>query len=89
MKITVQEKKIIREYFLEKEYGFNFEDNVCYLDSHNRHLLLYKGDRYGYLSPDVWVIEYESGFVDKFDSLDLAIKAGRDYFDFYWDKKVE
>lgn len=89
MEIINIEKKIIREYFEEKEYGVEFEDNVCYLDSHNRHLMLYRGDCCGSFPHFIWVLEYESGLVDKFDTLGEAIRIGRDYFDFYWDKKVE
>lgn len=87
--ITKDEQIIIKKFFEEKEYGFEYENDICYLDSHNRHLMLYKGDRFGFHSSDVWVIEYESGLTDQFVSLSEAINNGRNYFDFYWDKKVD
>lgn len=70
------ELEFIRTIF--KDYAVEYEDDVVYIDSHNRAIKIYKTDSY--------VIEWESGFIDKYLTLDECIKVGVDYLDFYWDK---
>lgn len=65
-------RKIFKDYFVE------YEDDVVYIESHNRAIKIYKIDCAD-VQEYAYTIEYESGVMTKYLTLDECTQMGLNY----------